>query len=221
MQTLPGRAASRACHFAVIGAFCAGLLGCQDRREAVAPKPRAQVDDALRTGSTSLLAPHLDGVSLGMTTTELLRSHPRLKRQPTADRDGLTVFEEVLVDGAHALYFFDASEPTSLRRVQLASELPNLEAVVKRVLDRQQRLGAPSGVWDCPAAGGALPSRRYSFRMGSAAAADVFVLLGEHALATYYVANRADIQSSLGMAGCEPVPPERATRFPAVPTPTQ
>lgn len=185
------------------------------------PSSRTRHVSPLPEDSKRLLVGQLEGVTLGMDLTALLHVHPRLKRQVAADREGLLVFEEVLTNGARVLYFLTDVDPPKLARVQIAAELPTLEEVVKRVLDRQQRLGAPSGVWDCPARAGELPTRRYTFRANSAAAADVYVLLGERALATYYVASVTDIRNSLELAGCVSTPPERATRFPVVPTNAQ
>lgn len=217
MQRVGGKAGAGVLALAAIVGAGAWLLR-SPTHPGTAPGAHVRVSP-LPVDSQRLLVGQLAGVSLGMDMTALLHAHPRLKRQPTADRDGLLVFEEVLPDRAHVLYFLADVDSPKLARVQIATELPTLEDVVKRVLDRQQRLGAPAGVWDCPARDGQLPTRRYTFRANSAAAADVYVLLGERALATYYVASANDIRASLELAGCISTPPERATRFPVVPTP--
>lgn len=194
----------------------AGLLpGCKTEQRAAPRPPEKRL--ALATGSAELLRPELPGVELEQTLTELLRVRPRLRRQPAADREQLTVYEEELGPKRRALYFFGGPSQR-LARVQLATELDRLEAIVDRVLERQQRMGAPTGVWDCPASAGQLPTRRYGYQRAAAAAADVYAIVGEHGLATYYVTSREQLRSSLALAGCTPPPPERTARFPAVPT---
>jgi hypothetical protein len=177
-------------------------------------------DPALGEASRELLQADLPDVKLGMDLPDVLSVHPRLKRRTEADREGLKVFEEPLGEKRSALYFFagDQAGIGALMRVQIASSVRGLEAIVKRVLDTQNRLGPPSGVWDCPASAGQVPTRRYSYKRGLASALDIYTLIGDDAAATYYVSSTRQIRSSIKEAGCLETPPERAHHFPtAVP----
>jgi len=194
----------------------AGLVGCNPKEKPVPPLPPKRA--ALVDDSAALFRPELPGVTLEMDLSELLRVHSHLMRQPAADREQLKVYEEQLGDQRRALYFF-GGPAQRLLRVQVASQLPHVDAIVQRVLDVQQRLGAPTGVYDCPAASGQVPTRRYSYLRGAAGALDVYAILGERALATYYVASANQLRDSLKLAGCLPISPARAARFPAVPPP--
>jgi hypothetical protein len=195
-----------------------GLLALGFWLRSAPPTPPAPVArSALGRASSALLAREVTDLELGMSLRDVLRGHPRIRRHAPADREGLKAFEERLGVDRRALYFFSSSSPPQLLRVQLASKLAGDQAVVDRVLELQGRLGAPSGVWDCPAAAGQLPTRRYQFKRGPAAALEVIALLGEHAAATFYVAAAEHIRHSLADARCQPTPPEAAARFPAVP----
>lgn len=197
----------------------AGLFGLISACTGPAdPPPPPAKRLALANDSAPLLGLKVPGVMLEMSLGELRRLRPRVKRQPAADRERLTVYEEQLRDGQRALYFF-GGPAERLARVQVASQLPQVDAIVERVLDLQQRLGATSGVWDCPATHGQVPTRRYSFQRGQAAAAEVFAIIGEHALATFYVTSSKQLRDSLELAECRPISPGSASRFPAVPLP--
>jgi hypothetical protein len=177
-------------------------------------------DPVLAEASRELLQKDLPGVKLGMSLPDVLAVHSRLKRRPMADLEGFRVFEEPLGEKRSALYFFGGERAGigALMRVQVATSVSGLEAIVARVLDTQKRLGPPNGVWDCPAVSGQVPTRRYSYKHGAASALDVYTLLGDNAAATYYVAATRQIRSSIKEAGCVETPPERAHRFPlAVP----
>lgn len=197
----------------ICGMACSG-------RDSVAHGPIPKKNRELAKASGELLRSELPGVELEMDMTELLSLRPKLHRQPRADRDQLTVYEEELGPRQRALYFFaDATPRPRLARVQIASELAQVDAIVERVLALQQRMGAPSGVWDCPAEAGQLPTRRYGYQRKPAAAVDIYAIIGEHALATYYVASSEQQRTSLRESGCQPTAPEQAGRFPAVPAP--
>jgi hypothetical protein len=178
--------------------------------------PPTERRSGLAHDSAGLLSSELPGVLLEQELGELRAVRPRLKRQAGADREQLTAYEEQLGAKRRALYFF-GGRPARLARVQIATQLAQVDAIVERVLSLQQRLGPPAGVWDCPATGGQLPTRRYSYQHGKAAAVDVFAIVGESALATYYVTSRQQLRASLALADCSPTPPERAARFPALP----
>jgi hypothetical protein len=170
----------------------------------------------LARASAELLAKELPGVQLEQDLGELRTVRPGITRQSGADREQLSAYEEQRGPRERVLYFFGGSPPR-LQRVQIATQLAQVDAIAARVLALQQRLGPPTGVWDCPAARGQLPTRRYSFVRDQAAAADVFAILAERALATYYVTSRQQLRASLQQADCRPTPPERATRFPMLP----
>jgi hypothetical protein len=182
---------------------------------AVTPAPRSELGRA----SALVLGAALPGVELDMTLPELARRHPRLVRYAPADREGLRAYQEELGPDRRALYFFATGAPARIARVQVAGKLEGDQAVPGHVLDRQARLGPPSGVWDCPASAGQVPTRRYQFRSGRAAALDVIALLGTYVSVTFYVASAEQIRRSLVDADCQPTPPERAARFPALPSP--
>jgi hypothetical protein len=180
-------------------------------------------DPVLAEASRELLQKDLPGVKLGMSLPDVLTVHARLKRRAQADLEGLRVFEEPLGEKRSALYFFGGERAGigALMRVQVASSVSGLDAVVARVLETQQRLGPPNGVWDCPASAGQVPTRRYSYRRGVASALDVYTLLGDNAAATYYVSSTRQIRASIKEAGCVETPPERAHRFPMAVPPGQ
>lgn len=181
-------------------------------------------DPALAEASRELLSHDLPGVKLGMGLPEVLAVHSRLKRRAQADIETFKVFEEPFNDKkGSALYFFDGARGGigALMRVQVATTVKGLEAIVERVLETQKRLGPPSGVWDCPATGGQVPTRRYSYKRGAASALDVYTLMGDNAAATYYVSSTRQIKSSIKEAGCVETPPERAHKFPLAGPPTQ
>ncbi|HEX6243973.1 MAG TPA: hypothetical protein VFZ61_23820, partial [Polyangiales bacterium] len=174
----------------------------------------------LAAASKELLAREIPGLSLGLSLQQVLKVRAMLKRYAEGDREGLKVFHESLGKDSSALYFFDGETGGigRLRRVQIASNVKNAEAVVARVQQRETQLGPPTGVWDCPPAPGQIPSRRYSYKRGPASAMEVYVLVREQTAITYYVGSTSDQRASLAQAGCTPTPPERAARFPvAVP----
>jgi hypothetical protein len=210
------RAAFAVAVMAVLGAACHA-----SQREQSEPQRRPSAPDpALVAGSKELLARELPGLSLGLSLQEVLRVRASIRRHAGGDREGLKLFHEALDGDSSALYLFasEAAGIGALRRVQVASHVKGPEAVVARLQDRQARLGPPTGVWDCPARAGQLPSRRYSYRRGSASALEVYVMVREQTAITYYVAATGDIRASLKEADCVPTPPERAARFPvAVP----
>jgi hypothetical protein len=201
---------------AVVGALGLGywvVTGKPAQSREAAAAQRSELGRA----SAALLAPALPGVELELSLAQVQSLRPKLRAHPLADLDGLTAYHEQLAPDLRALYFF-TPVPARLARVQLASKLAGDEAVVAHVLDLQARLGAPSAVWDCPPAPENVPTRRYQFRRGPVAALDIIALLGERASATFYVAAAPQIRSSLQQARCQPTPPERAARFPAVPS---
>jgi hypothetical protein len=182
----------------------------------------AAADPALGEASRELLAADLPGVKLGMSLPDVLSVRSRLKRRTEADREQLKVFMEPLPDKRYALYFFggDQGGIGPLMRVQVATTVHGLEAIVARVLDTQKRLGPAGRVWDCPASAGQLPTRRYSYRRGVASALDVYVLVDEEAAATYYVSSTRQIAASIKEAGCIDTPLERANKFPLASPPS-
>jgi hypothetical protein len=180
----------------------------------------APLDPALVEASEELLRRDLPGVSLGLTFQEALKKRSLLRRYTQGDAEGIKVFQESLDKTTSALYFFSAETGGigRLLRVQIASNVKGMDAVVERVKQRQDRLGPPTGVWDCPVLPGQVPTRRYSFKHGAASAVEVYALVKEQAAITYYVGSTAQIRTSLNEAGCIATPPERAARFPvAVP----
>jgi hypothetical protein len=170
--------------------------------------------------SQELLRQDLPGFSLDLSFQDALRLRSLMRRYTEGDRDGIKAFQESLDKTTTAFYFF-AGETGGiglLLRVQVASNVKGMEAVAERVKQRLARLGPPSGVWDCPALPGQVPTRRYSFKRGPASAVEVYALVGEQAAITYYVSSTPQIRNSLKEAGCTPTPPEAAARFPvAVP----
>jgi hypothetical protein len=125
------------------------------------------------------------------------------------------VFDESLGKAGQALYLF-SKERHALARVQLAQQLPDVTVLRARIHEQQNEYGPVSGVWDCEAPG-QLATRRFSWLRGPAGVMDVVLLLKERVLATLYVGSRDDLQTSLVNAACVPTPPERFSKFPAVP----
>jgi hypothetical protein len=178
------------------------------------------LDAALAEASKELLQGELPGLTLDLSFQRAITVRSRVKRYAEGDREGLKTWVEPMDKGKSALYFFAAETGGvgRLQRVQIASNVKGLEAVVARVQAREARLGPPSGVYDCPAVPGQVPTRRYTFKRGTASAMEVYALVGEQTAITYYVASTTQIRDSLKEAQCAPTPPERAARFPvAVP----
>jgi hypothetical protein len=182
----------------------------------------SDADPKLVPASRELLEHDLPGVTLTMSLPDVLEKRPRLKRREKQDKDGFKVFEEPLASKKSALYFFAGERGIGpLMRVQIASSVRGLEAIVARVQDMQKRLGEPNGVWDCPAIPGQqLATRRYNYRRGVATALDVYMLVNDEAAATYFVAATRQIASALKDAKCVETPASRAHSFPLALPPT-
>jgi hypothetical protein len=173
----------------------------------------------LAQASRSRLPADLAGVFLGMDEDALKAARPSARRHPRSDAPDYYVYHERRSPAGQVLYLFQRSTQR-LARVQLAEQLPDDAALPVRIQRLQQRFGAPSGIWDCPMVAGQLPTRRFSWTRGGAGdlgIMDVVLLLGPRVLATTYFGEIGDIQGSLRSAGCVPTPPERLSKFPALP----
>ena len=160
----------------------------------------------------------LRGVFLDMDEAQLRAVRPGAKRNEGADKDSYYVFDESHGAQGRALYLFSRHNHL-LSRVQLAQQLSGVDALSPRIEQMQSEHGPVSGVWDCVAAPGQLPTRRFSWLRGPVGVMDVVLLLGERALATLSVSSRDELQTSLTSGACVPTSPEHFSEFPAVPEP--
>jgi hypothetical protein len=181
-----------------------------------APRPAAGPDQVGRD-SQRFLPPELAAVYLGMSPTQLTLARPKSVRNQRADEGSYLVYDEGLSQASRVLYSFGSAR-LALEKVQIASELANVQQIAPRIAAHAQRLGTPSGVWDCPADVKRLPTRRFSWTRGHVGAMDVYLLLGARVSATLYVAPSGVIRDSLANARCTPTPPERLKAFP-IPAP--
>lgn len=180
----------------------------------------------LGRASAALMPKPVAGVFLDMNEAQLSAVRPRAKRHEPADDEHHYVFDEPWLGSrmnppastgrsGQILYLF-SKERHLLARVQLAQQLADVTALSARIQEQQNEYGPASGVWDCQAPG-QLPTRRFSWLRGPVGVMDVVLLLKERVLATLYVGSRDDLQTSLVNAACVPTPPERFSKFPAVP----
>jgi hypothetical protein len=184
--------------------------------EAGADRPPAiRPTTSLGRASAAQMPKALQGVFLGMDQAQLSAVRPEARRQSAADRDPFYVFDEALGAQGRALYMF-SKESATLAQVQLAQRLGDEVAVGARFERLQAEYGPVTGVWDCMAPG-QLPTRRFSWLRSGVGVMDVVLLLGEQSLATLYVASPGQMQESLASAGCVATPPERFSKYPAVP----
>ena len=206
--------------------FLAGLIGAwfwsnhiaqetsqreASEREAIAARARERQHEE----SQNLMPEPVADLALGMTVEEVRAAghdiHPPHGR-PTDERMHLNLFEERLASGAQIMFGF--SDTTGhLMQVQLMSLLPQLEAIPVHLSAMNERYGTPSGIWDCPDTEG-VPTRRFTWRHAHTAIADVFLVYGNRASLTFYIATPETIQRSLQMSQCTPVPRERLDNFP-------
>jgi hypothetical protein len=195
----------------------------------VSPEPAGEDESARRAGqpeirplsglgraSAAQMPKRLGGVFLSMDEAQLKTLRPQAERKPAADTEQHYVLDEALAGGGQALYLFSRATRL-LDRVQLAQQLSDISALSARVESLQAEYGPVSGVWDCEASEGQVPTRRFSWLRGPVGIMDVVLLFGERVLTTLYIGSRDDLQSSLMRAGCSPTPPERFSKFPAVP----
>jgi len=165
------------------------------------------------TGYAAFLPSALAGVTHGMDLHALRGIRPRVTRHQAADRGGDLAYQEPLGESSRALYFF--SEKGTLSGMQLVSKLAGTSAIAPRVMEMTRRGASTPAVFDCGAASGELPTRRYAWRLGDIMAVDVFVVLGDRVAATLSLSDSATLTTSLAAAGCLPVGDERMTLFPA------
>jgi hypothetical protein len=161
----------------------------------------------------------LAGVYIGMDVTQLKSVRVRAApNQKSVDDPAYIVYGESLPNRSRAMYFFD-KRSLALAKVQVAEQLPGIEAIQERINTNATRYGAATGVWDCPnQAGSHLATRRLSWTRDPVGVEDVYLVVGQTALATLYVAPSQLITAELKAARCVTTPEGRLTFFP-VPTP--
>lgn len=169
--------------------------------------------------SQSLLSPKLNNVYFGMKQPELQAARPRAARRTEADEPRFFMFDERLSKDERVVYGID-NKSLELTKVQIAGRLSSVEEVAPRIALMQSRYGSPKGVWDCTAAPGQLPTRRFLYQRSALGVMDSFLLIGDTIAVTLYVAPLSILKESLTIARCKPTPPEAFARFPAVPAPS-
>jgi hypothetical protein len=172
--------------------------------------------DALGRDSQRFLPDAIAGVYLGMSPTDLKLARPEVELSQNANEPVYVVYDEGLSASERALYLF-RSGTQKLEKVQIATRLRDVNAIAPRVVAYTKRYGDPSGVWDCPADSGHVPTRRFSWTRGSVGLMDAYFLLGDKVSATLFVAPSGVIREALATARCIPTPPERVRAFPVPP----
>jgi hypothetical protein len=205
---------------AVLIAAIVGWKSWEDFSRPSAAKNAPRPMSAVGRESMSLLAPSLTDVYLGMTQPELQATRPRAARQRKADEPQLFMLDEALSATERALYGIDMGN-LQLAKVQIASRLSSVEEVAPRIALMQSRYGSPTGIYDCPAVPGQLPTRRFLFQRSALGVIDSYLMLGDQIAVTLYVAPMPMLQQSLTVARCAPAAKEALARFPAVPMPSK
>ncbi len=182
--------------------------------------PDGEATSPVARESQSLLAPTLKNVYFGMTQPQLQSARPRAVRKPKADEPNYLLFEEKL-SGSERILYAIANGDLTLSKVQITGKLSRLEDVPDRIALMQSRYGIPTGIWDCPALPGQLPTRRFVFQRSALGVMDSFLMIGDQIAVTLYVAPIDILKQSLAIARCAPTPQAAMTRFPAVPLPNK
>ena len=197
--------------FAGFRAFSAGAADdareLRERRQRDRDTARSRELDALaeslREGSRDKFPPPLEGLSLGMTESELRELRPNIQLKTDGHGPG-TWFEERLADNAQALYAF-GEQSERLGQVQVLSVVapegigPHLTALV-------ERYGSPTGIWHCPGSGpDAMATRRFTWHMEDVSVQDVVLVHPRGVSVTFYIAPTEVIGQSLQLSACRPV----------------
>lgn len=162
--------------------------------------------------SRALMPEVVEGVALGLTIDEVRAARRAIAPAGGASREGLIMMEERLSNGGQAMYGFDR-QAQRLVQVQVLSMLPTTRAISPHLTAMRDTYGTPTGVWDCPTTGG-VPTRRFTWRRSYTTVSDVFLIYGDRASVTLYIATSEQIGRSLQMASCVAVPAERIDQFP-------
>jgi cell division protein FtsB len=189
----------------------------EDERRAAERRSQRQERriERLREESERLIPSMVAGVYLGMPLADARRARrmtPDLTGQP---EPGTAVFEESLPNGSRAVYVFDARNDR-LQRLQILSMIPTA-GIGPHLTAMNDQYGRPTGIWDCPNTGG-VPTRRFTWRHGETTVSDVFLIRGDQASVTLYLAPSGVIERSLRMGECRPLrSAEEIGAFPVMP----
>lgn len=166
----------------------------------------------LQEESSGLMPSELSGVALGITRDELEAVRdvsPRIGQ----GEEGLLFLEEELENGARVIYGVN-TETERLGQVQVMSSIDSAEGIGQHLQAMIERYGQPTGIWNCPRTGN-VSTRRFTWRGAHATIADVFLIYGNRASLTFYLAPNERIGESLSRAACRPVQsPEELAEFP-------
>jgi len=179
----------------------AAVAARAEREERRAARDRERV----AAESRELRPPGVDGVVLAMTREALEKARPKTIPSRRAQDDDKTWLEETLANGAKVLYAFDG-ESERLLRMQILSAVPVGEGdVLQRHLEGLgERLGQPSGMYDCPDTGGA-PTRQFVWGRRHVALRSVLLFYGDRVSITLDLAPIPLMQASLVNASCQPL----------------
>jgi hypothetical protein len=173
------------------------------QREARAEQRERERREQLREESVTLVPEELGGVALGMTQDEVRGLRTGIRPKLGATDLGLTLFEERLRNGAEVIYGFGEGE-AGLVQIQVMSALPSTDALAMHFDAMIERYGRPTGVWDCPDTGG-VATRRFTWRKSRTTVSDVFLLYGDRASVTLFIAPSEATAVSLQRSRCQPV----------------
>jgi hypothetical protein len=203
----------------------AGWRWMEARDEAAEEAARREREDAraeahahlvaeLREESHDLLHDVLPGVSLGDDVDAVRAGRPDGALAPSTQHadPGYALYEERMANGAQVMYAFD-DESGELVRIQMLSQLDDVNGIVPHFGAMNDRYGPPTGIWDCRDEGG-MSTRRFTWRGTHAALADIVLVYGNRVSLTLYVTSNEQMAASLHRAHCVPASEETLEQFP-------